>query len=672
MACCPSRSKCCPCPPGPDGPPGPVSLCGTFLRAPTISAAVLQAAIDSVASTADEKHERALYVCGNVVLEAKIATRSFVTVDFGPSLITTTMTPLATLADDPQNHLFGAQGAIDAVTLDTTLTVDANVGDATVTVAATGGLVVGQYVVFSVDTGTAGSDLYGSGAGSILIFEIRKVVNIAGLVLTLDAPLLEFFSSVAVAARVRRVLPIRNVEVIGGLWDAAGGTIASGIMAQYALNVTLLGQRMQGFSRAALDLELAAQNFLVEDYVRLGETNADVLMNSAHEGRIINFDYAPGGAREHANGFPRGCISLRGRSASDQILGGRIGGGNIGVQVYGGLNPKLADVTITDCNPAARIARCAGNLDGYIPGAPIGAGIDTGADVVATLADFWFGLQTRGVKIENVDTSAGAYVYAASLHDGQSGDVELEVINLGVGTSMRGISISDVNGDFPYVKTRGVTSAITWQNGNYSNHFGDVDIREQGGSGATYNGAPLVLNLALASFIEFDRLSISGSGGGNLLGLAAAVPTGTVFRTKQFIFDGLVQTLDEVYLVQNAVLDGAGAPATLPLGSVVELDPTTDGQVIAAGLGGSPARFLTVVKGPADDTAALSAFLVAVTKPGVASQVRVASAEVVAPGDPLRHGAGGEAVVDAAATNDSLGVAITSKAAGAAALVATR
>lgn len=657
-------------------PPGSGSgtaSCGTVLSGATITAAEIQFFLDALTLLGSESHQKVLYVCGDVVLEAPLAGRSFVTVDFGPSNITTTLAPPVGSADDPQNHLFGAQGTIDAVTLDTTLTADGNIGDSTITVAAVGALAVGQYVVLSVDTGTAGSDLYGSGAGSILIFEIRKVVNIAGLVLTLDAPLLEFFSSVAVAARVRRVLPVRNVEVIGGYWDASGGSIASGIMAQYALDVQLIGQRMRGFSRSALDLELAAQNFLVEDYVRVGETNSDVLMNSAHEGRIINFDYVPGGARQHANGFPRGNVTFRGRSASDQLLGGRLGGGNIGIQVYGGLNPKLADVTITDCNPAERITRCGpGNLDGYIGGAPIGAGIDTGADVVATLADFFFGLEARGVKIENVDTSATAYVYAASLHDGQSGDVELEVINLGVGTSMRGISISDVNGDFPLMKIRGTTAAITWQNGNYTNHFGETDIREQGGSGGTYNGAPLVLNLALAAFIEFDRLTVSGSGGGNLLGLSAAVPVGTVFRAKQFTFDGVVQTLDEVYLVQNDVLDGAGNPATLPLGSVVELDPTTDGQVIAAGLGGSPARFLTVVKGPADDTATLSSFLVAVTKPGNASQVRVAAAQAVVPGDPLRHGAGGDAIVDAAATNDSLGIAVTSKAAGAAALVATR
>lgn len=639
---------------------GFASPCGTLLRAPTITAAMLQAALDSVALTADENHQRYLKVCGDVVLEDIVEGRSFVTVEFD-SRITTTMAPAIGLADDPDNSLFYARGVELPAVLNTTLTVLGVPGAAFITVAALGTIAVGDYVVIRANCFTMGTDLSGAPSGNVDIYEIHRVAATAAAPnrIFFEDTLWNYFgASGAQPAIVRAVDPIRRFEMVGGLLDCSGGTIADGVSSLYALEMECIGQQAVGFSRSALELGPGTQHWLVEDFTRLGETNADIFTRASHAGVIRNYGYRPG-LRQHANGLPRGNITMRNRSNDNSIENCMIGGGNIGILIWGGFDLYI-DATARDCDPTARIARS--NSDGGTAGT-VGAALQTGVEDL-NIVDYPFGMHVKSLVVGECVT-VGNPGYAVYIEDVRQGVFDsIHVMNLGETGAMNGVILSDCKDSvFGIIMVRGCERAVTWENGAYSTTIASIEIQPQGGSGTPSAVAPLYLNLGLACIIRVERVKTADWGG--FVEFGNSYPATNVFGISHLYGIGL-ETIDELYAVAN------GTTGTLANGEVVELDAATAGRVVDPGVGGAPNRCLTLVRGSAEDTATMDHLMVAVTKPGRRSMVRGASNPAgISPGNPLRHGLNGEAIADAAASADSLGVALTALAPNTAGLVQT-
>lgn len=232
--------------------------------------------------------------------------------------------PNVSQADVSTNALIKIQGAVDTGFLDTTLGVAPTQGitrDARqCAVVSAGTLAAGQWVVISGHNDSAFDDgrLGGEGSG-VTLTEIIKVDSTyaGGLTIPFASPASQCHTitngGVGTACSVKGCRPVDDFTLEGLHLDASGGTVAVGVLCQYANNITLRRLSGMGFSRALINGELGLRHFTFTDITNHGECNSVLMLSSCMYGRFERVDCKPDGLRYHANGVQRWGVDLANR-----------------------------------------------------------------------------------------------------------------------------------------------------------------------------------------------------------------------------------------------------------------------------------------------------------------------------------------------------------------------
>lgn len=133
---------------------------------------------------------------------------------------------------------------------------------------------------------------------------------------------------------------------------SAGTSHAVGILCD-ARRLTLNNVHFAGFSRAGVNV---ADGTVVRlDVTHHGGTNCVVMCGTVSGS--LTLDSVSGGAACHANGVPRGLLTLRGNCQELDIHDSWIAYGNTGVSMWGGVGLRIRDSIIIDNNPGDRATR---------------------------------------------------------------------------------------------------------------------------------------------------------------------------------------------------------------------------------------------------------------------------------------------------------------------------
>ncbi len=420
-------------------------------------------------------------------LAAPLTWRSGVYVVTTPgTVLAAAFSPNVALNDDPANLLIDMSGAVDATTLNTTLTNSITPGGVNyygsgarkISVASVGTLAVGQHIVIGGHEDLTGLAPGGSNGSAVDYWEVARVDGISGLKLALGWGTLQYHDVGAGATgtprSVKRCIPLRDCGIVGGgTISAVDGAVAVGIRVSYALNVRL-DVRVEGFSRAGIEPGFGAMGLEI-DVVKGTQCQCAVLVNSAHEGWIRIRTEENAAARYHANGLKRHSIVFQNGPCDwvidnpqlHNVVGGISHRGGYGLVINGG--------SITSCMIHEQ------PIDSYHINLR-GGGICTGGGE-GSLDEFGRGVTILGTEVVDVRDdpavaeSAGVPIAGSvMIHDTHRCNVVgLKIDNRGVSFqttidgddnyTMHGLVIQDASGTIMGTELCGVQYAINFRSG---------------------------------------------------------------------------------------------------------------------------------------------------------------------------------------------------------------
>ena len=296
-------------------------------------AAEINAAIAAMAALAavDGRQRTVQLIEGVYTIEASLLVASYVTLA-GRGRATVLQPTFGGAADDPLNAIILARGTVDVGKMNTTLAALAAKGAAAVTVTAAGTIAIDDWVLIQGRNATSNSYLDSDG-NNVSLSELVQVANVVGNVLTLTAPT-EIYHAAGVTARA--IAPLSSVQVKDLDLDAAGGTVAVGVLTRSCVGVTVTGVSGAGFSRGLVGLDEGTMQNRIDVILSRGENNGIVFIDSAHKGVLGRVTCDPGGLRNHANGIPRGLIHLRNRPTDWIFAQSLLEHACIGLNFWGG------------------------------------------------------------------------------------------------------------------------------------------------------------------------------------------------------------------------------------------------------------------------------------------------------------------------------------------------
>lgn len=251
-------------------------------------------------------------------------------------------------ADDINNYLVGAVGALSLATLNTTLTADAISGQSLISVANAGTIAPNNYMVM-ISRNDGGQsypgDLGHSDGDDVRLRELVRVASnyAGGLGIPLAQPMQQNHAGPTKAGLlVQAVTPVTDFELEDlHLEGAGGGSItAVGFSAQYAMNVRVKNVSGSNFSKCIIN-GYGCKGIYLDGVHSYGTVNGWVHFESCITGCIKRCTGEDDVARVHTSGYPREQIYLRFRCVDIEVsdchptcgaLGGIFHGGGTGLR----------------------------------------------------------------------------------------------------------------------------------------------------------------------------------------------------------------------------------------------------------------------------------------------------------------------------------------------------
>lgn len=302
-------------------------------------------------------------------LETAIVMRSGVALVMSP---TTVLRPTFSGAvDSVTNAAILCQGTVDTnILASTTFAVECYAGVYEVTLGAVAGtFAAGSWMVANGHNNTDHSLL----ADGTLV-ELTELLQAGstyagGTLITLASPPFQHHASGAgggggaTPMTVKGCNPIRDFRIEGGRIKADGGSVAVGVLCQYATGFDILDLKVSGFSRTAIQIERGSRDFRIDKIRSLGECNGVLHLDSAMCGSFDNITCAPNGLRTHASGVVRAGILATQRCTSidgwAEIRNMAQGGAN-----SGGVDYKIAIIADNIRDDRAYATQPAGAMTG--------------------------------------------------------------------------------------------------------------------------------------------------------------------------------------------------------------------------------------------------------------------------------------------------------------------
>lgn len=609
--------------------PGPVSQ---YDLMPGATAAQLQALIDSRSYPLSPPIRVAsgLYDCG-----AHLVGRSHVCIE-GPAgglaEFHANFAPDVSLADDPANALINADGTFGV--LNTTTTVRARRGTTTLTLASVNGEVVpGAYLfVVSVNgTDEAGmSDGVNDGSQA---HELVQIASVLGLVVTVVGTLRKHHIS---GSTVRAVVPVQDFQLRNVRLNAAGGSVAVGLSARWAVRPVAENVAVKGFSRTGIEFGGGSIGPRASDIHSEGEVNGIVRLDGADGALVEGISCDPTGTRYHANGIPRGLVFVCNDAEAPRILGCELQRGCIALWDRKSHNALVQGVTIRDCVPDEAATRM--GVSGEYAGR-IGVAMTSSAVLAYSsnvVAPTW-----RDIKIAECSSALASNLASAFFwHDVRDGLLDgITVQNCGgVGASgtLFGMQMQDCSGQAHELSVRGYGRGL-WLSGSFVPDIDGYTFEAGSGSGSEGN-TEWSLFIGLTSAHKLQNIDLGG--------FLFVGKESTALMPKNFEIvtlesgNGLVATLATTAI--NACSGGAGNQGCNQF-EMVQIDRVgaevvsgyaqfTDsaaaaGEILAVVLGGGKEASLAAQGG--------TAMTVAVCVAGQKATALVRAADAVRPGDKL-------------------------------------
>lgn len=586
----------------------------------------------------------------------------------GATRITRSDAPVVGLADDPTNAVFYAAATVSATT--TTLTDEAASGDTALTVADTTGFAANDWVLVSGVPGDAtdGGDAGGESGPGLTLYGLYKVASVAGgVTINLVQPVEGYHSTTtatATACTVTKVTPVEDVRIEGIYFDCASGSVAAGVSARSAVDVTIKDCRFRGFSRAGVTADRATTGLRVLDCRKEGETCADVMTESCRHIEVAGLTCNPTGTRCHSNGIPRHSVVSRLRDIGYNVHDCDIQNAQGGLEFWGAWHVTIANIHVRDCDPTERQARAAATeLDA---GLGFGVGLDFGTTSVTNgYTSYCWDVAITNVTIEDVSCPDSAI--SAYLHD----TYHMAVANLSVlchgrsptsvgARDMGGVIVSDILGSFQLenLTVRGVSGyALEFQNAGavHGGFLKNIEIHNVAGTTANPGTAGVYFNTDAngTGYTVIDGLKIDNFATSWAFGSAF---TNYALRVRNLVYDGVWRPIDDCIIVRN------NAGASFNAYSLGELSNGAAGgqQVFVVASSGAAVAKNVVMYSPTSASSNATFWLAGVTGKGKSNTIRTARDSAINAGDLLVAGASGNAVVDNAANGeDVVGVALT-------------
>jgi len=420
---------------------------------------------------------------GTYELEAPIEVptgRSLIGAGSARTHLLPTYSPDASLADDPANALILVRGVEDTALLNLTNPPSAGLASPalkdndSLTLTDPGVLDVGD--VFRIKGHNDGAQEHTniSSGFNISLCEMFEVASTyaGGAVIPVTSAILQqhAVTNGALAGSeqisVVGVKPVDDAVIQGINLQCDGGTVAVGILCQYARRPTIRDIAGAGFSRAMIELSHGTRDFVVCYVTDRGENNCVLRMSSAMAGRFYHFRSVPNGKRFHANGRIFGQLYQRDRCTNVYGDDVHLRDGCTGMVRIGGVDCSLTNSTFRDTLDTERVARTV-LLDGTATDV-LACGIQEGnADI--TTNENGKNWRYSNVHCINCRQSTPGYVDALGsvsrcawfAHDQQDSQyVNCSVVNDGVspqtaGRFATGWRLQDTNGQMSNVYVQG-------------------------------------------------------------------------------------------------------------------------------------------------------------------------------------------------------------------------
>ncbi len=550
-------------------------------------------------------------------------------------------------ADTATNALVKIQGSVSTATINTTLSASAPRGATTVTVASATGITAGQWLRIqghnSVDAGGM------SDGASVVLTEIAKVTNVAGVTLTLATPLLQYHGN---GVSVVACTPVEDVQLEGLELYSPGGTFANGFVCEYARRVEIRRVSGQGFSRALVEMRGGSRRWTVDRVHSNGECNAIVMADSANDGAISGVTSAEDGIREHASGVPRAGITLWERSSDIRVSDCTLQRLPSGLRTWGGVNISFDQILIRDTDTTSIVAR-----DPIIQGAEVGSGVDSGANRIGD-ESFGYTVNYNNVHVEDAKSPDDATACGWYFHD----IFNIQITNCSVNhrgtttsyTKYGGLYLKDCSGDVESFKVRGCANAFRTRgfptvdfqhlevDGSLSDGTGAAYVSLEHGGGA--GSSPNIRKLTFGNTTLFVRFGADFQ----------SVPD---WRLRIGQINTSIGEMSEAILAYN------NTGVSFSVGDVVEMDPASPaGKLyVKTPSGPNPRCGVVVVGGPYD---VATGFMLVAPLPTPARCAVTCSSAAVSVGDYLEANASRQGVSQSAPSANAFGRALTNKAAG--------
>lgn len=390
----------------------------------------------------------------------------------GRALLVPSFSPNVSQADVATNALILLTTTIDG-SATTTLAARAEGEETSLSLVAS----VGANTWWVIRSDSTDADAITATGTAIYREELVKVVSVTGAgpyTAVLDRKLAQTHGAGSEMMAV--TAPVENVDIAGVDFDCSGGTIAVGVLAQ-ATDGCSFDVRGAGFSRAGVNLQRGCRGSVVR-YHHLGESNCGVMIDSSHETNVtLSYDNSLSLGYAHANGIPRGGLTVIGRSFKTRARG-TIGRFACGFEMKGFCN-SLAELVIEDCVFDERVSRdttlmTAGGTK--IGGAALNCNSNPSSPTNDTEIPYGYTIKARITDCRVPDASTNGIQSAVMVVDSVRGDLDIEIINTGrspgaTGAYNRGVTLYDSAAlDHTYLRrlvTKGVEyPLILWGGGN--------------------------------------------------------------------------------------------------------------------------------------------------------------------------------------------------------------
>jgi hypothetical protein len=562
--------------------------------------------------------------------------------------------------DDPRNALVYGEGNVRFATVATST---ARKDESSISVDDASGIGAGVWVRIA---GTNwGGDIAGSVDGANVIKrEVARVASIDGNTITFVGPLLQQHgagSTVEVIDALTDVV-VRDIVLDGtGAAVACGLTLADSIRAELSVSV-------RGFARAGLDLVGSSEAQI--ECEGLGGCNAVLFLDSVSSSEA-SVRSRSGVDRTHPLGYPRGIVTLRHRCSGVTIKDSVLEGGCTGVSVWGGTNVTLRDVAIRDMRLHERAARDPFIVHDYGQ-ARCAAGIEAnGFYSPSPDGEFGYGLTIRNVSIENCRHPDPLLDASVLLVDEKNFSVSgLSIANSGEYAStdqefMGGFTLYDVLGGLiDGLTLHGVVRPLVFAGAWVQVDISSVEITLADAVGDNYT--PLI-TLACAnpptqpSRIRVDRFIATST--------STVLDTTERFEPRTAEAFSIAQMSLDMHDFDDVIVGTNGTGEPFAQGQVAEISPGSDGQLaLVTPTMLDAAGKVAIVNGSGLGYNSGTGWLLCSRGPRRSLLVR--QDDSVSPGKGIAVSVGERTARVASATDSLLGIAVTSRPAGASGLVA--